>query len=64
MASCLSGPIMQSQRLVKNNERDMNIAARKEKAMAENTNSWFREKILLGKSNRDYIISLATLREI
>jgi len=28
--------------------------------MAKNTNSWFREKILLGKSNRDYISSSAT----
>lgn len=33
---------------------------RREKSMAKNTNSWFREKILLGKSNRDYILSLAT----
>src|SRR4030043_244183 len=30
---------------------------RKEKAMAQNTNSWFREKILLGMTPRDYIIS-------
>jgi Ni/Fe-hydrogenase subunit HybB-like protein len=30
---------------------------RREKAMATNTNSWFREKILLGMSPRDYIIS-------
>ncbi len=30
------------------------------KVMAKNTNSWFREKILLGKSNRDYIASSAT----
>ena len=28
--------------------------------MAENTNSWFREKILLGKSNKEYITGLAT----
>jgi len=28
--------------------------------MAQNTNSWFREKILLGMSTRDYIISNAT----
>jgi Ni/Fe-hydrogenase subunit HybB-like protein len=28
--------------------------------MAERTNSWFREKILLGMSTRDYIISNAT----
>jgi len=28
--------------------------------MAQNTNSWFREKILLGMSPRDYIISNAT----
>ncbi|MFZ5905786.1 MAG: NrfD/PsrC family molybdoenzyme membrane anchor subunit [Nitrospirota bacterium] len=28
--------------------------------MAESTNSWFREKILLGKSNRDFIAGLAT----
>jgi Ni/Fe-hydrogenase subunit HybB-like protein len=34
--------------------------SRKEKAMAQNTNSWFREKILLGMSTRDYIISNAT----
>jgi Ni/Fe-hydrogenase subunit HybB-like protein len=34
--------------------------SRKEKAMAQNTNSWFREKILLGMSPRDYIISNAT----
>ena len=33
---------------------------RKERAMAQNTNSWFREKILLGMSTRDYIISNAT----
>jgi Ni/Fe-hydrogenase subunit HybB-like protein len=33
---------------------------RKEGAMAERTNSWFREKILLGMSTRDYIISNAT----
>jgi Ni/Fe-hydrogenase subunit HybB-like protein len=32
----------------------------REKVMAKNTNSWFREKILLGKSNRDYISSSAT----
>jgi Ni/Fe-hydrogenase subunit HybB-like protein len=30
---------------------------RKEKAMAEHTNSWFKEKILLGMTPRDYIIS-------
>ena len=30
---------------------------RKEKAMADHTNSWFREKILLGMTPRDYIIS-------
>ncbi len=36
------------------------LQRRREKAMAENTNSWFREKILLGKSNRDYIASIAT----
>jgi Ni/Fe-hydrogenase subunit HybB-like protein len=29
--------------------------------MAKNTNSWFREKILLGKSNREFINSNATL---
>jgi Ni/Fe-hydrogenase subunit HybB-like protein len=28
--------------------------------MAQNTNSWFREKILLGMSTRDYIASVAT----
>jgi len=28
--------------------------------MAESTNSWFREKILLGKSNRDYLAGIAT----
>jgi len=28
--------------------------------MAQNTNSWFREKILLGMSPRDYVISNAT----
>jgi Ni/Fe-hydrogenase subunit HybB-like protein len=32
----------------------------KEKVMAKNINSWFREKILLGKSNRDYIAGAAT----
>lgn len=32
----------------------------REKVMAKNTNSWFREKILLGKSNRDFIISNVT----
>jgi Ni/Fe-hydrogenase subunit HybB-like protein len=31
--------------------------SRKEKAMATNTNTWFREKILLGMTPRDYIIS-------
>jgi Ni/Fe-hydrogenase subunit HybB-like protein len=30
---------------------------RKEKAMAKSTNTWFREKILLGMTPRDYIIS-------
>jgi Ni/Fe-hydrogenase subunit HybB-like protein len=30
---------------------------RKEKAMADHTNPWFREKILLGMTPRDYIIS-------
>lgn len=30
---------------------------RKEKATVNNTNSWFREKILLGMSPRDYVIS-------
>ena len=34
--------------------------SRKEKAMAQNTNSWFREKILLGMSTRDYVASIAT----
>lgn len=33
------------------------LQRRKEKAMAQNTNSWFREKILLGMTPRDYIIS-------
>jgi Ni/Fe-hydrogenase subunit HybB-like protein len=37
-----------------------NLLRRKEKAMAENTNSWFREKILLGKTPREYIISNIT----
>lgn len=32
--------------------------------MAENTNSWFREKILLGKTPRDYIISLFTFSNL
>lgn len=32
--------------------------SRREKAMAQNTNSWVREKIFLGMTPRDYIISL------
>jgi hypothetical protein len=35
--------------------------SRREKAMAENTNSWVREKIFLGMTPRDYIISLFTV---
>jgi len=35
--------------------------SRREKAMAKNTNSWVREKIFLGMTPRDYIISLFTV---
>lgn len=35
--------------------------SRREKAMAKNTNSWVREKIFLGMTTRDYIISLFTV---
>src|SRR4030042_3763863 len=49
------------QKLGKNIHRAMkHPQRRKERAMAQNTNSWFREKILLGMSTRDYIISNAT----
>jgi Ni/Fe-hydrogenase subunit HybB-like protein len=36
------------------------LLSRREKVMAKNTNSWFREKILLGMTTRDYIASIAT----
>jgi Ni/Fe-hydrogenase subunit HybB-like protein len=36
------------------------LLRRREKAMAENTNSWFREKILLGMTPREYIVSNIT----
>ncbi len=35
--------------------------SRREKAMAKNTNSWVKEKIFLGMTPRDYIISLFTV---
>jgi Ni/Fe-hydrogenase subunit HybB-like protein len=35
----------------------MKQTLRREKAMAKSTNTWFREKILLGMTPRDYIIS-------
>ncbi len=35
--------------------------SRREKAMAKNINSWVREKIFLGMTPRDYIISLFTV---
>jgi Ni/Fe-hydrogenase subunit HybB-like protein len=46
------------QRLIGKPKRAMkHLKRRREKAMPKNTNSWFREKILLGMTPRDYIIS-------